>query len=370
MIKKCFYFLLFLAFVNRSQAQNIQQALQQYIDSIYAANSEAVGFLVHIEAPDQHLFWSYAVGYSNRDTHKKLLVNQPVLIASNTKPYVAATILRLAEQNKIRIDQPIIECLSSKTEKILSAAGYNTQSITLKHLLSHTSGIRDYVDESYFKFIDAHKKYEWTRDEQIRRAAKTGKPLAEPGDTFRYADINYLLLTEVIEQSTKMPFYTAMRRLLDYQKLHLQETWFTKLEKTPAKAAPRAHQYWDEYSWDTYELDPSWDLYGGGGMVATVKDMALFFQDLFNGKVIQNKNVLEMLYQDVPPNLEINYCLGIRKIHIAGLTGYNHGGGLGTDVVYLPKLHATISVVALEAAHRPVALEIRNEIARQLSLLP
>jgi hypothetical protein len=43
---------------------------------------------------------------------------------------------------------------------------------------------------------------------------------------------------------------------------------------------------------------------------------------------------------------------------------------VGSDIIYIVKLHATISVAALEAAHRPVALEIKNEIDRQLSLLP
>jgi len=53
--------------------------------------------------------------------------------------------------------------------------------------------------------------------------------------------------------------------------------------------------------------------------------MALFFQELFNTKIIKNKSVLSQMTADVPPNLEIKYCLGIRKVKYAGLLGYNHG---------------------------------------------
>lgn len=368
-MRPCFSFFLCLVFTTQLQAQDIEQRFQQVVDSVYAANPASVGFLVHVEAPDRRISWSCAVGEANRQTHEKLLPDQPVLIASNTKPYVAATILRLVEQGKIQVDQPIGALLTPETEKRLSAAGYQTGKITLKHLLSHTSGIRDYVDEAYFQFVDAHRNHAWTRDEQIVRAMQAGSPYTAPGDTFRYADINYVLLTEVIETCTRISFYEAIRSLLGFKRQRLPATWFVKLEKIPAKTAPMAHQYWDKYGWDTYDLDPSWDLYGGGGMASTVKDMALFFRKLFEGKIIRDREVLAMMYRDVPPNLEINYCLGIRKITIAGLTGYNHGGGLGTDVVYVPELNATIAVAVLEASHRPGAQEISKEIARLLRVL-
>ena len=368
-MKKYLYTLLFLISTGKIQAQLTEQRLRHIVDSVYAVNPGAVGFIAHVECPNQNLSWDYAVGYAEKKTQQKLSPSQPVLIASNTKPYVAATILRLVEQRKLSIDQPIRKFLTPRTEKILSAAGYRTDSITLKHLLSHTSGIRDYVDEGYFKFIGTHQKHEWTRDEQISRATSLGNPLSKPGRAFHYADINYILLTEIIEHFSKKPFYTIMRSSLNYKGLKLNETWFAKLEKAPIKTAARAHQYWEEFGWDTYDLDPSWDLYGGGGMVATLKDMACFFQYLFNGKVIHNKEVLSMMHADVPPNLEINYCLGIRKIKYAGLQGYNHGGGLGTDVIYIPELNATIAVAALEASHRPVALEISKQIVHELALV-
>jgi D-alanyl-D-alanine carboxypeptidase len=178
-----------------------------------------------------------------------------------------------------------------------------------------------------------------------------------------------LLLTEVIETITKKPFYSAIREQLQFKEQQLNNTWFIKLEETPKNTLIRSHQYWNEFGFDTYDLDPSWDLYGGGGMVSTIKDMAMFFRALFEGRIIHDKKVLAMMYTDVPPDLQINYCLGIRKVNVAGLPAYNHGGGLGTDVVYIPKLKATIAVASIEASKRPLALQIRDQIAKELSQL-
>ncbi|MFS4469904.1 serine hydrolase domain-containing protein [Chryseobacterium sp. T20] len=359
-------FLIILAASN-SYAQDIQQKIKDIVDSTYAADPKAVGFALYVEAPDQNLSFSYAVGYSERETKQKLTADQPILIASTTKPYVAATILRLAEKGRLDINQPLKKYLTSKSDQVLSTAGYNTNSITLKHLLSHTSGIRDYVDEGYFKFIGEHPQHAWTREEQIIRAAGLGKPLSNPGEGFHYADINFVLLTEVIENVTHQPYYKTMRKLLGYKKQGLKVTRFAKFENALENTAPQTHQYWDQFGWDTYNLDTSWDLYGGGGIVTNVKEMAIFFQQLFGGKIIKNKNVLAQMTTDVPPNLEINYCLGIRKVKYAGFLAYNHGGGLGTDAVYIPQLNASIAVVALEAGHRPVAVEISKKIAGLLN---
>lgn len=359
--------LLIILAASHSYAQNLQQKIKKIADSTYAANPKAVGFALYVEAPDQKLSFGYATGYNNRDTQQTLKVDQPVLIASTTKPYIAAALLRLAEKGKLTIDYPIKKYLSPRSEKELSQAGYDTSRITIKHLLSHTSGIRDYVDAGYFKFIGEHPQYAWTRDEQIARAAQLGKPLAQPGEGFKYADINFVLLTEIIENITHRPYYLSIRKLLSYNKNGLQITRFAKFEKAGRNTPEQAHQYWDEFGWDTYNLDPSWDLYGGGGIVTNVKEIALFFQQLFNGSLIKNKNILYQMTTDVPANLEINYCLGVRKIKYAGYLGYNHGGGLGTDAIYIPQLNASVAVVALEAGHRPVAVEMSKQIITLLS---
>ena len=237
----------------------------------------------------------------------------------------------------------------------------------VSNLLSHSSGITDYVDDDYFTFIKENPKYQWTRKEQIELAMKLAKPVAA-GTTYAYGDINYLLLTEIIEQKTGQPFYTAIRNLLAFEKHNLNNTWFVDLEEKPEGILPFTHQYSDEYNLKSNELNPSWDLYGGGGLASTTKDLALFFQLLFEGKIINDKAVLALLHANVlPKEISKNYCLGLFNIpSFFGDNVYYHGGFWGTDVVYIPKINTSISIFTLVREKRKLNVSINSEIIKIL----
>ncbi|WP_313578230.1 serine hydrolase [Chishuiella sp.] len=330
----------------------LQAIFQNKIDSIFEKNKNAIGIIVHVESPKKNISWSYAKGVTNIKTDELLNNQQPVLIASNTKPYVAAALLRLVENNEISIEQPIKKLLSKKTRKLFQKAGYGLNTITVKHLLSHTSGIQDYVNDDYFEFVNQHPLHEWKKEEQIKRTIDIGNP-EKAGEKFSYGDINYLLLTEIIEQKTKQPFYTAIRDLLKYKELGLSKTWFINLEEYPENTLPLAHQYTDKYNLDSYDINPSWDLYGGGGIASTAKESALFFQYLFDGKIIKNKNILEAMYSYVLPLEQSKYCLGIYHFNL-GFNAYYHGGWWGTDVIYSPETDATVTVFTLQKSFQHI----------------
>ncbi len=344
------------------KAQSVEKKFQQVLDSVYNANKDAVGIMVHVESPDKNISWTSAVGYADKATKETLNKNQPALIASNTKTYVAVAVVKLVEQGKIKLDQPIANLINPQTKALLAGDGYNMNQITVRHLLSHTSGIADYVNDDYFQFVNEHHDYQWSRDEQIQLSVKVGEPLAEPGKKFSYGDINYLLLTEIIENQTNKPFYTAIRDLLGFKRYKLNATWFVNLEERPKNVLPLAHQYYDKYTWDSAKLNPSWDLYGGGGLASTTKDLAMFFQLLFEGKIIKDKKLLEQMHTYVLPQEESIYCLGLRKISFHGTTGYYHGGFWGTDVMYIPDMNTTISVFTLQKDKRSLNAEISNKI--------
>lgn len=332
-------------------SQHLEQKFQQKLDSIFNENKDAVGVIIHIEFPDKNISWTAAAGFSNKETPAPLQKNQPVLLASNTKTYVAASILRLVEKAQISLEQPINKLLTKKVKKILKKAGYKLKQITVKHLLSHTSGIHDYVDDDYFKFVNDHPQHQWSRLAQIKLTAKKRKSELKPGEKFSYGDINYILLTEIIEKITKKPFYIAMRELLKFKALNLNHTWFKNLEPTPSQTLKMAHQYANIYQWDSYDINPSWDLYGGGGIAATAKDAALFYQYLFEGKIIKNKDLLKEMTTYVLPKEESKYCLGLYHFNF-GCDLFYHGGWWGTDIAYSPQANASVAMFTLEKGSR------------------
>ncbi|MEL6535498.1 MAG: serine hydrolase domain-containing protein [Bacteroidota bacterium] len=344
---KRYCFIPFFAFFSvGANAQSLENKLDVLLDSVYAANRDALGILIHVESPNHDLSWTRAVGFSDSAQTMLLDARQPVLIASNTKTYVAAVILRLVEEGLLNLDGAIYDLLSPETRAFLEQDQYNLTAITIRHLLSHTSGIHDYVDDAYFNWVIENPQYAWTKEEQMQRAMEIGEPLSEPGESFSYGDINYLLLTEIIENITQTDFYTAIRTLLKYEELGLNHTWFKDLEPTPDDLPPFAHQYAKDYQWDSYLINPAWDMYGGGGIASTVKDAALFFQYLFEGEIILNDRVLQEMYGYVLPEAESKYCLGLYRFDF-GFPMYYHGGWWGTGVNYSPETNTSIAVFTL-----------------------
>ncbi|WP_426432304.1 serine hydrolase domain-containing protein [Winogradskyella sp. HB-48] len=337
-----------------SKEEGKTQVFQSILDSIYDENKDAVGLLVHIESPKKGISWSGSSGFSDKEK-SKLQPKHPFLIASNTKTYVSAAVLRLVEQSKLDLNQTIDTLIFETTNDLLKADGYNTAQIKIAQLLNHTSGIHDYaVTNDYAKMLTENPKHRYTRDEQIKLALTLGEPLGKPEEVFSYADVNYLLLTEIIEGVTQTPFYTSIRELINYEKLGLYETWFSTLEEYPEKTLPLAYQYSTSEGLDSYLLDHSADLYGGGGIAATCRDLAIFCQSLFNHKIFDKENTLDLIYTKAEPvqPMEGEYYLGLSPIDVVGLKGYGHNGYWGTAVYYFPELDASIAVSVLERDQR------------------
>ena len=81
-------------------------------------------------------------GVSSNETGNAFTIDTPVRIASVTKLYVAAVIFRLIEENKVSMEDSIADLISSSHAAVLDESGYDLESIKVKHLLSHTSGLR------------------------------------------------------------------------------------------------------------------------------------------------------------------------------------------------------------------------------------
>ena len=327
--------------------------------------------MVHVESPKKGISWSGSVGFSDKDK-SKLLPNHPFLIASNTKTYVSTAVLRLVEQSKLDLNQAIDTLILEKTNALLIGDGYDTSKIKVVQLLNHTSGIHDYaVTNEYMVMLSENPKHRFTRDEQIKLAMTLGEPLGEPGEIFSYADVNYLLLTEIIEGVTQNPFFTSIRDLINYEKLGLDNTWFSTLEDYPENTLPLAYQYSASEGLDSYLLDHSADLYGGGGIAATSKDLAVFCQSLFNHKIFDKRNTLDLIYTKANPvqPMDGDYYLGLSSIEVDGLKGFGHGGFWGTAVNYFPDLDTSIAVVVLERDKRVLRQNLNEAYIKALKKL-
>ncbi|MFO7655531.1 MAG: serine hydrolase domain-containing protein [Bacteroidales bacterium] len=347
-----------------ANAQSVEAQFQALIDSVFIRNPSSVGILVHVESPGKGISWSGASGYPYKDAKTKLEPDQPALIASSMKPYVSATILRLQELGKLTIEDPICNWLTEETITLFESDGYDLNLIRIKHLLSHTSGIEGYLNYEFFDWVTRNPNFSWTRNGLLQQAVKMGDPLGKPEDVFRYQDANYLLCTEIIEGVTNKPFYEAMRELLRYDEFGFTDTWFPTLEAKGENTKTLIHQYRGEMGWDSYNIDISWDLYGGGGIASTTKETAQFFYKLFTGKIIEDQNTFNQIFTQIntKDGGGEDYLLGVMEGSVRGYKSYGHRGFWGTDVLYLPEIKSSIAVFISERDN----LELRHEITDRI----
>lgn len=318
--------------------------LQQLLAAEVAANPSLPGELLHVHAPKQGLDISFAAGVFDRKSKRPLEPHHLFRVASVTKTFVAASILRLYEEGKINLDDPINRYLAKEYNAILDAGGYPTNVITVRQLLTHTSGIFDYAKApEYYAAVTGNPKHRWTRMEQVQDAVKWGKPYFEPGKCYHYSDTGYVLLGEMIERLSGKPLGKAFRTLLNFKKLKLDETYLETLEPVPAGVKELSHPYLGET--DIIDFDPSLDLYGGGGLVSSVEDLARFYRALLQGRVFRHASTVQIMLT-VPPSNEDSpggpYAMGISRRNIAGNICWGHTGFWGTSAYHCPKVDVTI----------------------------
>jgi len=280
------------------------------------------------------------------------LAKRPFRIASVTKLFVAASVLRLAEQDRLVLHAGVSAYLSDETTKMLLAGGYDPARITISELLSHTSGLADHSTLPAFEqSVLANGQRRWTRDEQIALAMSDSRKLGEPGERWAYSDTGYLLLAEIVERQTGEPLAAAVRNLLRFEKLGLEETWFETQEMPPRHLPARLRQRIGKI--DVTDFDPSFDLWGGGGIVSTVSDLALFMNAFVKGQLFDRPESLALALARPKSTLATGSAphglVFFEQVH-AGHHCIGHAGFWNVELVACPGLDLTVVVTLNQPA--------------------
>lgn len=318
---------------------DLTASLQTELDRETRANPQLTGQLLYVRAPSLGLDQSFASGPG-------LKPNDDARVASNTKTFVAAMALQLVEAGKLRLDGPIGPDLSPPVRAMLEKNGYQIDTITLRQLLNHTSGIPDYFDVTLFNTlalipnaygISAH----WTAETEIWFAVTFGKKDVV-GETFAYADTNYLIAADMIKQATKLPSIgIAARSMLAWPKIGADETYWEAMEPEP-KGTRRIAQF--RGAIEDSKIDVSYDQYGGGGLVMSMDDLGRATRAVVLGEVFANpvatRNLMQTAGSD--PAAE-GYALGLYPTKLHGELCWGHAGFWGTSAVHCPRLDLTLA---------------------------
>ncbi len=327
--------------LDREEAAEILEAAMARLAE---AEPTIPGIVMALHSPRLGLDWQGATGSVTMQGTEPLQASDAFRIASVTKVYLSATALRAIEEGKFGLFDRLRPLVSPETAALLERGGYDIDRITVEQLLTHTSGIHDFAtDEAWPKAIAADPKRAWTRAEQIAFAIDHGRKLAEPGTEYHYSDTGYIIAGEIIERSTGLSLPEAASQLIDYARLGLTHTYFEKLQPTPA-GERRAHQYVGAI--DMTEADPSFDLYGGGGIVSTVGDLVRFIRPLLLGEIFKDPTTLPgaLLLPAIRSEGGALHSTLLGTATLGARQAWAHGGYWGVLLAYCPDLDLAVAI--------------------------
>lgn len=311
-------------------------ALTGDLDQILQAartQDDAIGATVAVSMPD----WSWA-GASGRTSRQGMALKptDPFNIASVTKTFTAVLVLRLVERGSIRLDEPIERWFADFPR---------ASEITIRHLLSHTSGIFDYHDDGE---VLGHESQERAPRRLVELAANHGLDFS-PGAQWAYSNTNYIMLGLIIEAATGESFQVVLRReLLD--PLALQHTYLSGFE------APRGnlvHGYWRNESRTVFDVTNAYHptiTWSTGGIVSNAVDLTRWFEALFGGLLLEPSSLEEMTSPTAFANgSRAPYGLGLFVTPTAWGTYFHHSGGhpgYRAHVGYLSTRRAVVAALS------------------------
>ncbi len=331
----------------QESAATARAAIEQAVTGHLKAQREASGVIGVSAAcvlPDQSIV-AVAIGVDGADV--PLTITSRLMSGSIGKTYCAAVVLQLVAAGDLALDGKVGDVLGGHE---WYARIPNAGSITLRQLLSHTSGIREHVwNPKFHEALTADADQAMTPAECLSFCLDDA-PLFAAGERFAYADTNYLLAGLCVEKVTGKPFATVLNERI-LTPLQLSDTKWNDSRRMPALAcglaSGAAFTKGPTVVDGKYFVNPVFE-YCGGGIRSTPSDLAKWMRALFAGDVVpEGLRVEHVRGVAAPRSVSGSYGLGCfvgPSQHGAAL---GHSGimpGFLSYALYYPELKVAVAV--------------------------
>lgn len=262
--------------------------------------------------------WTVQAGRVSSFDNRPITENDHIRIGSLTKPFVSTVVLQLVAEGKVALDGPIEQYLPG----LVAGNGHDGTKITVRHLLQHTSGIRDYLGTMVINPLNLWATH---APAALARNGLAKGSNGAPGAVFLYSNTNYIILGMMIEKITAHSLT---------QEIHDRIT--APHDLTETELPPAAKQRLPEpFSFGYTHLLPSLKIdtthysptlaWASGAVVSTGRDVGEFFALLAEGKLLPPAQQAELVktFTDEP----YGYGLGLIVWRLScGMTAYGHNG--------------------------------------------
>ena len=301
---------LFLLITNLPLYGALAQNEVKSIDSLLLKctdNAEFCGSV--LVAKNGKLLFSKGYGYSHEEQKISNDENTIFNIASITKTFTSAVILKLQEQRKLSVTDVVSKYYPDYP---------NGDKLTIHQLLTHTSGIHNYTEEKEFQSMDQTKAL--TLEEMI--AFFKSKPLDfEPGTAFHYSNSGYTMLGYIIEKVTGLTYGAALETYI-FKPLHMEHTSYGPPLESKVQPATGYMMYYKNFKRPTYAVHPSVS-YATGAIYSTVKDLYKWHQALQTNRFLSDKSLAAAYKKD-----KGNYGYGWSTDSLYGNQRVSHDGNI------------------------------------------
>ncbi len=282
------------------------------------------------------------------------------LLASITKPMTATGVMRLVDRRKISLSDPV-------RKYIPEFRGGDRDLVTIRHLLTHTSGLPDMLPEN-----EALRRRHAPLEDFVAGTCRTPL-LFKPGTECRYQSMGILLAAEIAQRVTKTPFREYLRAEV-FRPLGLAQTSLGLGGRTIPGTAQCQVTGDDDWNWNSLywrNLGAPW-----GGAHSTAKDVARFFKWFLKpeGRLLKPATAASMI---VNQNAGLNEPFGIGFRVAPGDFGkacsprtFGHWGSTGTVAWADPPTGVTMALLTTKPAaesRKPVLVPVCDAVSQAVA---
>lgn len=319
------------------------------IDRIGAAHAQLNPGLA-IAVRKDGAFHVRGYGLLDREANIPVRSDSVFQIASVTKQFTAAAVMRLVEEGTLSVDD--------RARNFLPELDSRFDAVTIRHLLNHTSGVRDY---------EAHltTPYEPKTQQEIVAFITSGPLYFQPGTEHRYSNSGYYLLGMIIERASSMTYEQFLRETF-FEPLALTGTSYCGTTAPP----PDGHLIVSGGAATPVRSADMSLLYAAGALCSTAVDLLRWNEALVSGVAVSSESYARMTSESVRMFPGMRYGFGLIVEDLAGSRRIWHNGGIlgfSSHLAWFPDQRLTIAVlVNVFDFERDRATAIAGEIAGAL----
>ncbi|GAA5523243.1 serine hydrolase [Aliifodinibius salicampi] len=282
---------------------------------------------------DGEILFSEAYGMANLSYNIPFDVETRTNIGSTSKQFTAFGLLLLAEQDKLSLDDDVRDYIPELPEF--------EHTVTLRHLLTHTSGYREFLNTLAMTGRDLSSDLD--REMIIKVVQRQPELQNKPGAQWNYNNTGYALIAEVINRVTDMAFPEYMKKQV-FEPLGMNHTM---VRKTQNQVVPESSQgYTMSKDGEYREVADLGGAMGAGGIYTTLGDLAKWIRNL-EEPTVGSENIIRQMTTPYKLNngQSTEYGLGLFAQEYRGLEYIHHGGSdlaHRSMLMYFPEIEAGV----------------------------